>query len=361
MGAGGRARMDRTPRRMYLVTGLMSLPNFRVAPLSAEISWALSIVFFLVVGAIAGWLAYDAWRCRRERCGALRRLAVETAAEKGMGPKEAALLERIVLDEGAMPGPRGFERHAETFLREGVPPATVESLRLQLGFDRARSGMPLVSTRQVDIGQDLTLTDAENVWRAGVVDLDETALVLKIPAEAAAVLRAGDAVKASFWRDLDARYFLQTTVRGVRTRPAPLLYLHHPAQIERFQDREHVRASVDWKIPVTKLSAEEFQRAVHSPVYSESIEGRPVTVEVVDVSAGGLRLKSTPVFAVQDHVVVEVPSSERRPPNGHLLVLARVVAADDRFVRCEFLGLTQSERDEIHREILRARRRKPTA
>lgn len=338
------------------------LSMLRPPPFPPGTLYTISLVLVTVAVAILAWIAYDAWRERRRRIEDLKRRAADVADEKGLTPEEADLLERIMIAEGAYPGPRGFERNVEVFLERKVPPEMIGSLRLKLGFHRARVGRPLVSTRECEAGQDLTLTDAENVWKAAVLDLDETVLTLKVPAEAARVLHPGSIVKASFWRDLDARYFFQTTVKAARLRPAPLVHVLHPAEIERHQDREHVRVGVDWTLSAVRLTEEEARRLLRGPLYAEAIEGTTMEVRVVDISAGGLRL-AAPIrpggeapagFNVHDHFVVPIPSSERKDP---LLVIARVVAADEKAVRCEFVGLSMNERDEIHREILRERRR----
>lgn len=322
---------------------------------SPETLWAVSTLLVLCALGILGWIVADLWRERRAHIAALRRLAADHAAEKGLDAPEAALLERIILAEGAIPGPRGFERNVEVLLKEGVSPDLLGSLRVKCGFHRPRPGLPLYSTREIEVGQDVVLTDPAHVWRAGVVEIDEEALVLKIPAEATAALRPGDSVKVSFWRDFDARYFFQTHVRGVRRSPAPIVFLHHPPRIERFQEREDLRSAVDWKVEAIRLTEEEFRKTLRGPLYQEAIEGARLPVRIADISAGGARLRPVPGIAAGDHLVIPVPSSERKGP---LMALARVIAADDSAVRCEFVALTPNERDEIHREILRERRRR---
>lgn len=320
--------------------------------------WGLILVVGLFACLLLARILYEIWRNRRGRVETLRRIAAEHAAERGLIEEEAALFERIVLGEKNYPSLAGFERQVEKLLAGGTSPDIVGVVRVKMGYARVKEGRPLASTRECEVGQEIAVSSPPHVFRATIVDLDETVLVAKVPAEAIAQLKSASAVEVSFWRDFDARYYFRAKVQGMRARPAPFLFLEHPARIERFQDREHVRAEVGWRIPITRLTEEEYRKALRMPIAPDAVEGYPMQAHVLDISAGGLRLEPIRDLPAEARVIVEIPSSERKGP---MVLLARVIVSDDKNVRCEFEGISENERDEIHRQILRERRRKENA
>lgn len=330
-------------------------PDFGFRYPSPAEFWAFVAVVALGLGWLGLRIVWESVKERTDRRDLLKRTAALHANESGLTPEEAALFEKIVLATGLYPGLGAFERAVDRMLRAGVSPDPLGSIRVKLGYTRPKTGSPLLSTRECAPGQDVTLATKSHVFAAGVFDLDETQILLKIPAEAVAALAPGMKVSVSFYRDFDARYAFATRVREVSGRPAPVVALVHPPRLNRVQDREYLRADVEWEIPITRLSPDEYQRAVKLASTPARIESRPTRSKVLDISAGGFRLAPRADFSDGDHLVAEIPSRERK---GALVALARVVASNERGVRCAFAGLTTNERDEIHREILRERRKR---
>ncbi len=333
----------------------MEWPDLGFAPPSALEFWGFVALVALGLSWIGLRIAWETTKERTDRRDLLRRTAALHANESGLTPEGAALFEKIVLATGLYPGLGAFERAVDRMLRAGVSPELLGSVRVKLGYTRPKTGSPLLSTRECAPGQDVTLATKQHVFAAGVLDVDETQILLKIPNDAVANLAGGMKVSVSFYRDFDARYSFATRVREVSGRPAPVVALNHPPRLNRVQDREHLRADVEWEIPVTRLSPDEYKRAVKLAAAPGRIESRPLRAKVLDISAGGFRLAPRADLSDGDHLVAEIPSSERK---GALVALARVIASNEHGVRCAFQGVTTNERDEIHREILRERRKR---
>ncbi len=325
---------------------------FRLPSATTEQLLGLAVVLLGIILLLSAWHISTVLADRRVRRRLIRHRAADRAAEKRLNAEETALLERMTIALGALPGIHSFADQASILSKRGVSPALLQSLKEKLGFDQPLPSQRLFSTRECLPGQDVSLTDAQNAWKAGILSVDDDALVLKVPPDAARTLTARDVVKVSFWRDLDARYFFLSRVLGVSATPAPVVRLEHPARLERFQDREFYRADVHWHVHLTKVEASAWKDAMdgRSRAPGKSYEGT-----LIDISPGGFRLAPLPGLAPEDHLVVALPSSDQHHP---LTIHARVIAIESDGVRCEFLNLTLREQDLIHHEILQQRRAK---
>jgi hypothetical protein len=325
--------------------------KFRLPLPSQNELLGLAVVLLLVILALTIWLALDAWRDRARRIRKLRHLVADKSAEKNLTKGEAELFERIALGIGAYPGYKGFEEQADRLLQKGVDPHVLKSVREKLGFSNPPPGHHLFSTRACSVGQDVTLTDARHAWKAGIIAVDETALTLKVPEDAARSLKPDTEVKVSFWRELDGRYFFVTTVRYANEKPVPIVRLDHAVKMDRYQDREFYRADVDWTLHATRIDAATYAESLTG--HGSSTKGESLTLRLTDISPGGFRVSNGAGLGIHDHLIVTIPVSGHHAP---LVVHARVVTIEPKAVRCEFLGLTLHEQDMIHHEILRQRR-----
>jgi hypothetical protein len=327
------------------------LGRFRLPLPSQDDLLGLAVVLLVVILALTIWLAMDAWHDRQRRIRKLRHVVADKSLEKHLNADEARLFERIALRLGAYPGFRGFEEQADRLLRKGVDAEVLRSVRDKMGYGNPPPGHHLFSSRACSVGQDVTLTDARHVWKAGVIAVDERALTLKVPDDAARTLKPDAEVKVSFWRELDARYFFITTVRYANDKPVPIVRLDHAMKMDRYQDREFYRADVDWTLDATRIDAATYAESLTGR--APAAKGEPLALRLADISPGGFRVLSVPGLGVQDHLVVTVPVSGHHAP---LVVHARVIALEPNAIRCEFLGLTLQEQDAIHHEILKKRR-----
>lgn len=325
---------------------------FRLPGATTDELLGFAVVLLTIILTLSAWHMSTVIRDRRIRGRLLRHRAADRSIEKRLNAEEAALLERMAIALGALPGIHSFADQAAILAKKGVSTKLMESLRDKLGFNQPLPSQRLFSTRDCSPGQDVSLTDAQNAWKAGILAVDDVALILKVPPDATRTLAAGDVVKVSFWRELDARYFFLSRVLSVSASPAPILRLEHPARLERYQDREFYRADVRWHVQLTRVQASAWEQAIagKSGQPGETVEGT-----LIDISPGGFRLSPLPGLAPDDHLMVALPSSDQHHP---LTIHSRVISIESDGVRCEFLNLTLREQDLIHHEILRQRRAK---
>lgn len=319
---------------------------------------ALGVTLLGILVVLMAWHTVESIRDRRVRRRLLLHRIADRAHEKGLAPDEAALYERIALTLGALPGARTFEEMAARLEQQGVSHERLAALREKIGLHHPVPAQRLLSMRDCAPGQDVSLTDAEHAWRAGVVSVDAAAIALKVPAEAAAHLTPRDVVKVSFWRELDARYFFLSRVLSVTGSPIPVVRLEHPARLDRFQDREFYRADVHWRVFLVKADRAAWEEAVAGRE-QEKRNGPSSRVAarfegtIIDISPGGFRMAPLPDLFPDDHLLVEMPFPEKGPA---MTLHARVIAVESDGIRCEFLNLTLREQDLIHHEILHQRR-----
>lgn len=316
-------------------------PGVFLAPLGLL---ALAGALFLL------WVLASSLRERRNRRAWLHRLAADHAHRVGLNAEEAKLLLEITLAEGEPPHAASFERQVELLLRRDIPADTLRTLRFKLGFHITRFGQRLFSTRECEPGQDVTLSRAPYTWEGCLFDVDEHALLVKLPATALDILRVNDTVKVSLHRGFDAHYAFHTRITDFPDHVLPLVRLEHARELERMQERDYLRAEVSWKTDVTLLA--------HEPGHKSAAAERrgPLAATILDLSEGGIRLDAIPGAREGDHLVIPVPLDHQR----HLVpLLTEIISLDADGVRGRFLKLGQSERDRIYRTILELERQSP--
>lgn len=332
---------------------------FRLPGPTPEELQLLAVLLLLALLLLMTWNSISAYRERATRRAILKHRATDRAHERRLTPEEEAILVRMTVALGALPGPRSFEAQAGRLERRGVDGRLIASVRDKLGFGEPLPAQRLVSTRECAPGQDVSLTDADHAWRAGILTVDDRAITLKVPPEAATRLSPRDIVKVSFWRELDARYFFLSRVLSTSASPAPMVRLEHPARLDRFQDREFYRADVHWRVFLERFGREAWTKALQAgesngeTAPASQPPGARIEATVLDISPGGFRLAPPSDLAPDDHLLVTLPFPEGPHP---LVVHARVIAVTGDGARCEFLNLTLREQDLIHHEILHQRR-----
>src|SRR5262245_16493651 len=125
----------------------------------------------------------------------------------------------------------------------------------------------------------VTHVDTRMVWLDGA-PADQPALAIQ----------PGERVSCHTWRHMDALYEAEGRVSFARLGPRPLVGLTiHGGQ--RIQQREYVR------VPLSTVATGLY---VGSLSRSDEIEPRPLDLEVFDLSAGGLRGRSSLPLAPGD-------------------------------------------------------------
>jgi len=143
----------------------------------------------------------------------------------------------------------------------------------------------------------------------------------------------------------DASYALRTRVVGRRLQPTPMLELLAISDVQRQQRRQYVRLQIVL-IPT------------HAAIVGDDGTETRVAATIINISAGGVLLRSRQPLAVGQHVrlAVELPA-----PCGSIGAVAKVVRVDIRRsdrghfyeAGCAFVDLTDRDRDLITKFIFR--------
>jgi len=147
----------------------------------------------------------------------------------------------------------------------------------------------------------------------------------------------------------DATYVLPTRVVSRRLQPMPMLELQAIGEVQRRQQRQHVRLQIVL-VPIMALIA--------GP---DGTDVRLATT-IVNISAGGALLRTRQKLTVDQevHLSVELPV-----PDGAISITARVLRVETRRADrglfyeagCGFLDLADQDRDLITKFIFRAQTR----
>ncbi|MBI2506478.1 MAG: PilZ domain-containing protein, partial [Candidatus Latescibacteria bacterium] len=253
------------------------------------------IALLLLVLLLALFLALRAWQQRRQRQAQYQR----RAADKGLKPAQRRFLWQVARRQRRNPVlllrcASAFELCVGEYVRTGGQQtllAELARIRLQLGFDQLTPGQPLRTTHQLAQGQTLSL------WPAGeettpatdclVVAKGASALVTTPLAGLAPPWSPGTPLRACFQREPGAEYHFATRLLACTPHT---LSLQHVEQVQRLQAREFLRW--DTAFPLTLQ--------IPGRQGLSQVEG-----QVLNISGGGLRLKTSRALPIGTPVVVE--------------------------------------------------------
>lgn len=168
----------------------------------------------------------------------------------------------------------------------------ITNLRTKLGFARAHYGEILYSTKQMSVGQSITVEgklDGEKFHLLSkVVSNDEATLTIVHPRQQGAYVafEPGERFKVHFYREGDGEYFFHTRVKYVGEEKIKLV---HDIALERNQVRSYVRTHTS--VPVTFFT-------VPSPRYPDK-DALPLRDEdalqgvICDISSGGAKIETS--------------------------------------------------------------------
>ncbi len=301
----------------------------------------LMIALLLVLVPLTLLLMLSAWderRARKEVRTALLTRARQRSEEGGMNPSEERVWRRMVLESGEIPGLHAFEAHVERMLKEGVKPEVLKGIREKGGFRGPSAGHRLRSTRECAIGQDVTIEVANRVWKCGILDIDETRIVVKAPDDAAGDLGRGAAVRVSFWRETDGFYHFDTVVRSISKDRVVRVELEHAPGLRRREAREFHRESLTIRAEAVLAGTGGGETA-------------PVALRILDLSAGGFLAESNPALSEGAFYRLKLMF-----PGREILHAARILRTDAKGTHGELVDMSIQERDDLHREILKASR-----
>jgi hypothetical protein len=301
------------------------------------------IAVLLLVLFLTLLLALRVWQqCRKRQVQYQRR-----AQDKGLKPAQRRLLWQLANKQQRNPVlllrcASAFELCVGEYARSGGPPTLLAELgriRVLLGFDQLTPGQPLRTTRQLGQGQTLRLwPDGEETTPATaclVIARETQALVTTPLAGLVPPWSPGTPLRACFQREPGAEYRFATQLLACTPHT---LSLQHVEQVQRLQAREFLRW--DTSFPLTLLV-----RVGHG-------QTRPLESTVLNLSGGGLRLKTPRALPIGTAVVVD---PQHRGPFPLAGVKARVVATSSRAngqtLHLQFVDLPRAIEAQIVRRI----------
>jgi PilZ domain len=291
---------------------------------------------FLVIlmGVLVAFEVLRSGKGQREKIDIGWQYFAEMAAQKRLTPQEIEILKRIV-EEGAVSSADMvfdssfvYEEALEAFVKanarqldkEQTQYALLKGLRLKLGYSHLPSEIPLSSTRQLEEGMTVNLTDDEGAVRKGrIQEVREQAWAVTLETEIPPTVAVGGAVDLSLLRPGDGEYAVKLPVTATRLGQRAI-FLPHTRALERKQLRNWVRIDVNIPCRVTVMARPDgWEPAQGGPSVGMVLEGR-----LLDLSGGGSCARFTSPI-----------------PQGHKLSLNFDLPGTSlRGVRCEVMRMT---------------------
>lgn len=248
------------------------LPLLR--PRSAEPTLFTQTVWYLLWIGLAILVILYLYRLYRQRKQQHAKF-VAVCQEAGLSGAQISLLERVAKSrklqqpERLISSAHAFERQVGGYAQQLAHRHPkhkhlhqIGRLREELGFDDLPSDQALISTRQIDRGQTVMLTNIDEQTHEEilipwlVLERDEAVLELSPMLREAGghQIRRGEQIDVRFWREGDTEYHFQGLVRSVQ---GENLTIPHPTRLERMQHRDFYRIHVDFPVDLYGLHQEE--------------------------------------------------------------------------------------------------------
>lgn len=260
----------------------------------------LAVVGFCVVALMAFFVVFEIVRSdsrQREKIDIGWQYFAEMAGLKRLTPQETDILRRIVEQGNVSSADMVFdssfiyEDALEAFLKDNARQmdrdetqyALLRGLRLKLGYSHLPSEVPINSTRQLEEGMPVSLTDGEGTLRKGRIhEVKEKSWIVALDAEIPPTVAVGAAVDLALLRSGDGEYAVRLPIMATRLGQRQI-YLPHTRILERKQLRNWVRIDVNIPCRVTVMArVEGWQKADGGPSVGMVLEGR-----MLDLSGGG--------------------------------------------------------------------------
>lgn len=260
----------------------------------------LAIFGFSVVALMAFFVVFEIVRSdsrQREKIDIGWQYFAEMAGLKRLTPQETDILRRIVEQGNVSSADMVFdssfiyEDALEAFLKDNARQldrdetqyALLRGLRLKMGYSHLPSEVPINSTRQLEEGMPVSLTDGEGSIRKGRIhEVKEKSWTVALDAEIPPTVAVGAAVDLALLRSGDGEYAVRLPITATRLGQRQI-YLPHTRALDRKQLRNWVRIDVNIPCRVTVMArVEGWQKADGGPSVGMVLEGR-----MLDLSGGG--------------------------------------------------------------------------
>jgi hypothetical protein len=330
----------------------------------------VALVLALIAIALAVAVLLTRGAKRPDRTARSLELFGQLAAERGLSEGETGRLRELLQHEpGAPPHTvfqsmplfercldqevRGLLAAAPSLDRRGSQESMLASLRAKLGYAVVAPARPLISTRNVDVGQTGSLLGREGenplVQHATVVENGEFFLRVKYDPRQEGPMGsfAGAELRFSFPRAHDGYYTVPLAVASHD--PSGLVTFYHGLQLQRNQVRQHVRVDIDMPLQVHPLAAA-------SPETPAPAAPRSVAARTADISGGGLTFVCAVAFHPGDQLSFSfaLPRASFTAVRGKVLRVGTQRVGSGTFYRhhVEFTAVEPGERAAIAAYVL---------
>lgn len=169
--------------------------------------------------------------------------------------------------------------------QENVENEILSKIRRRIGFHHLALEHPLVSTRNITIGQKGSLYGRNLkkplIQNAHVVDSNEFTFLLQynVDKEEVCYVSAGDEIKFAFSRQNDSVYGVPLQV--VSADGSGAIEVYHTLNLRRNQLRQYVRVEISFPLKFRLLNTDNVEK-------SEIRRGKVIEAKMSDVSGGGM-------------------------------------------------------------------------
>ncbi|CAN2041924.1 putative PilZ domain-containing protein [Candidatus Magnetomoraceae bacterium gMMP-15] len=243
--------------------------------------------------------------------------------------------------------------------------ALLADIRKKLGFNYVSMDSPLISTRNISIGQigsvygtspNVPGSYIKVIDHAVVSDKREFIFQIKYDIQKEDIYRIspGDRINFSFTRQNDGIYGIPVIVE--RGASAGVINLYHTLDLKRTQLRDDVRIDIDTEVPILFYS-------LKSPKYNEAGQLRKNSSfegNMIDISGGGFSFECDTFLKQSDITAVNFELDGE----SFIDIMAQVVRVKTReteinrfVIQCQFIELTHRKREKIIRYIFKQQRR----
>jgi len=333
----------------------------------------LTLCGVLLVAILAMFVVFEIIRTdskQREKIDVGWQYFAEMAELKRLTPQETDILRRIVEQGGVSSADMVFdssfiyEEALEIFLKDNAKQmdrdetqyALLRGLRMKLGYSHLPSEVPISSTRQLEEGMPVNVTDGEGTVRKGRLhEVREKSWAVVLEAEIPPTVAVGAAVELSLLRSGDGEYVVRLPIVATRL-GARAIFLNHTRALERKQLRNWVRIDVNIPCRVTVMAKPEgWTKEIGGPGMGMVLEGR-----MLDLSGGGTcaRFSSPIPQGYKLSVNFDLPGTSLRGVQSEVMRMTSVVKAnrEDFEHNLKFMNMETVAQEKIVRYVFEKQR-----
>jgi len=341
--------------------------------------WVFIVLIFgsgMIVAILIGMLAYFIRSLRQSNEDKINSagLFLENSTRYGLSSEEHELLNSLIAHEKVIAPHTIFqslelfekcvEAHVNYLMRnnsdispDGKEGKLISDLRRKLGYSHLPLEHPLVSTRNIAIGQNGSLFGKDGSKpifnKVSVVDNNCFYFSIQYDVEREDVYRieTGSIVRFIFARQSDGLYGVQVRVANVKE-PGAIDFLH-TMEIKRNQLRQHVRIEAGLPLKFRLLSTKD-------PDSSEIKRGQVVTTRMSDISGGGLSFTNETALRLNDLISInfDLPGVSFAGVTGKIVHLTLKESRGQSFIKhhVQFVNIEQRKREQIIKYVFEKER-----